>query len=52
VRWGIQGVAEYAIRVLFGTALLASILIVYSTIIVLLSSGRRCVCVSEWFPLL
>ncbi|CAK9198693.1 unnamed protein product [Sphagnum troendelagicum] len=36
----VKGVAEYAIRVLFGTALLASILIVYSTIIVLLSSGR------------
>nr|PNR27888.1 hypothetical protein PHYPA_028480 [Physcomitrium patens] len=36
----LKALAEYAIRVSFGTALLASIVIVYSTILVILSSGR------------
>jgi hypothetical protein len=37
----LQALAEYAIRVSFGTALLASIVIVYTTILVILSSGGR-----------
>ncbi|KAL2649942.1 hypothetical protein R1flu_018070 [Riccia fluitans] len=36
----LQAAGGYLIRVSFGTALLASIVIVYSTILVLLSSGR------------
>ncbi|KAL3701652.1 hypothetical protein R1sor_019674 [Riccia sorocarpa] len=36
----LQAAGSYLIRVSFGTALLASIVIVYSTILVLLSSGR------------
>lgn len=35
-----QGAADYLTRVSFGTALIASIVIVYTTIIVLLSSKR------------
>ncbi|KAK9153672.1 hypothetical protein Sjap_001152 [Stephania japonica] len=35
-----KGAAEYLIRVTFGTALIASIVLVYTTIIVLLSSRR------------
>lgn len=36
----LKALAEYAIRVSFGTALLASIAIVYTSIVVILSSGR------------
>lgn len=35
-----QSTAEYVIRVSFGTALVASIVIVYTTIIAILSSRR------------
>lgn len=36
----LQSGAEYLIRVTFGTALIASIVIVYTTIIAILSSSR------------
>lgn len=39
--WLCQGAGEYLIRVSFGTALIASIVIVYTAIIALVTSSRR-----------